>query len=119
MERLWEVWSSTYFKKKKNKNNNMVERIIQNGEGTIIDVRTRAEFQGGHAAGSINIPVNELMQRLDEVKSLKTPLVLCCASGGRSSMATHLLKQQGITCHDAGPWLSVNYLQSQSVRKAV
>jgi phage shock protein E len=93
----------------------MVEKIIKNGEGTIIDVRTRAEFQGGHAAGSINIPVNELMLRMEEVKSFTSPLVLCCASGGRSSMATHLLKQQGITCHDAGPWLNVNYLQSQSV----
>jgi phage shock protein E len=96
----------------------MVEQIIKNGEGTILDVRTRAEFQGGHAEGSVNIPVGELMQRLEEVKVLKSPLVLCCASGGRSSMATHLLKQQGIACHDAGPWVRVNYLQSQSVKVA-
>ena len=93
----------------------MVERIIKNGEGTIIDVRTRAEFQGGHANGSVNIPVNELTQRIEEVKSLKSPLVVCCASGGRSSMAAHLLKQQGIACHDAGSWINVNYLQNQSV----
>jgi len=95
----------------------MVEMIIKNGEGTIIDVRSRSEFQGGHAAGSVNIPVNELMHRIEELKSLKSPLVLCCASGGRSSMAAHLLKQQGIECHDAGPWLAVNYLQSQSVNR--
>lgn len=93
----------------------MVEQIILNGEGTIVDVRTRAEFQGGHAAGSVNIPVNELMIRLDEVKSLKSPLVLCCASGGRSAMATMLLKQQGVQCHDAGSWINVNYLQAQNV----
>jgi len=93
----------------------MVEQIIRNGEGTIIDVRTHSEFQSGHVAGSINIPVNELMLRIEEVKSYKSPIVLCCASGGRSSMAAHLLKQQGIACHDAGPWMNVNYLQSQSV----
>ncbi len=93
----------------------MVEKIIQNGEGTIIDVRTRAEFQGGNVAGSINIPVNELIQRIEEVKTLTSPLVLCCASGGRSSMAAHLLKQQGVACHDAGSWLTVNYLKNQSV----
>lgn len=93
----------------------MVEQIILNGEGTIVDVRTRAEFQDGHAAGSVNIPVNELMIRLDEVKSLKSPLVLCCASGGRSAMATMLLKQQGVQCHDAGSWINVNYLQAQNV----
>ncbi len=95
----------------------MVEKIIQNGEGTIIDVRTRAEFQGGNAEGSVNIPVNELIHRIEEVKSLRSPLILCCASGGRSSMATQLLKQQGVACHDAGSWHSVNYLQSKSVKK--
>lgn len=93
----------------------MVEQIILNNEGTIVDVRTRAEFQSGHAAGSVNIPVNELMTRLDEVKSLKSPLVLCCASGGRSAMATMMLKQQGVQCHDAGSWINVNYLQAQNV----
>lgn len=92
-----------------------VERIIQNQEGTIVDVRTPGEFQGGHVAGSINIPVNELTKRIAEVKALKLPLVLCCASGGRSAMAAHLLKQQGITCHDGGSWLSVNHLQSKTV----
>lgn len=95
----------------------MVEKIIQNGEGTIIDVRTRAEFQGGNATGSVNIPVNELIQRIEEVKSLKAPLILCCPSGGLSSMGTHLLKQQGVACHDAGSWLNVNHLQSKSVQK--
>ena len=93
----------------------MVEQIILNGEGTIIDVRTRAEFQGGHAAGSVNIPVNELMTRLEELKSMKAPYVLCCASGGRSAMATMMLKQQGVNCHDAGSWINVNYLQAQNV----
>jgi rhodanese-related sulfurtransferase len=97
----------------------MVEKFIQNGEGTIIDVRTRSEFQSSNAAGSVNIPINELIQRLDQIKSYKTPLILCCASGGRSSMATHLLKQQGVACHDAGSWLTVNYLQRQTVSKAV
>lgn len=93
----------------------MVETIIRNGEGTIIDVRTREEFQRGHAAGSVNIPVNGLALRIEEVKSLKSPLVLCCASGGRSSMGSHLLKQHDITCHDAGSWNNVNYLQNQTV----
>ncbi|MDZ7646230.1 MAG: rhodanese-like domain-containing protein [Cytophagales bacterium] len=92
-----------------------VEKIIQNQEGTIVDVRTPGEFQGGHVAGSINIPVNELSQRIEELKSLKSPLVLCCASGGRSAMAAHLLKQQAIACCDGGSWHSVNYLKNQSV----
>jgi phage shock protein E len=92
-----------------------VNQIIQNQEGTIVDVRTPGEFQGGHVAGSINIPVGELTHRIEELKNLKAPLVLCCASGGRSAMASHILKQQGITCYDGGSWLSVNYLRNQSV----
>jgi len=95
----------------------MIEQVIKKGEGTIVDVRTREEFEGGNAVGSVNIPLNELVLRMEEVRALNVPLVLCCASGGRSSMATRLLKQQGIACHDAGSWVNVNYLQSQLVNK--
>ena len=90
------------------------EQIIKEKRGTIVDVRTPGEFMGGNVIGSINIPVQELQQRLEEVKQLKTPLVLCCASGGRSSMATDFLKNQGIECCNGGTWLDVNYYQSQS-----
>lgn len=90
------------------------EQIIKEKRGTIVDVRTPSEFMGGNVLGSINIPVQELQQRLEEVKQLQTPLVLCCASGGRSSMATDFLKNQGIECCNGGTWLDVNYHQSQS-----
>jgi phage shock protein E len=90
------------------------EQIIKEKRGTIVDVRTPGEFMGGNVQGSINIPVQELQQRLHEIRQLKTPLVLCCASGGRSSMATDFLKNQGIECCNGGTWLDVNYYQSQS-----
>jgi phage shock protein E len=93
----------------------MIERIIRKGEGTVVDVRTRAEFQGGHVPGSVNIPVNELAMRADELRSLKQPLVLCCASGSRSGMAAQMLHRLGIESYDAGSWLSVNYFQNQTV----
>ena len=53
-----------------------LQKIIQDNQGTIVDVRTPAEFMGGHVAGSINIPLQEIVERLDELKKLKTPLVL-------------------------------------------
>ena len=96
----------------------MIKKIVQNGEGTIVDVRTQEEFQNGHAANSVNIPLQELAQKISEVKKLKSPLVLCCASGGRSAMAHNLLKQQGIECYDAGSWHNVNHLQNQTVNVA-
>ncbi|MEN9421336.1 MAG: hypothetical protein RLZZ107_810, partial [Bacteroidota bacterium] len=36
---------------------------------TIIDVRTRAEFAGGHVAGSINIPLQEITGHIEEIKA--------------------------------------------------
>jgi len=91
-----------------------IENIIREKKGTILDVRTSREFSGGSVAGSINIPLNEIPQRLNELKSMKTPLVLCCASGARSGQAHSFLEQYGIECCNAGSWLHVNYFQSQS-----
>lgn len=72
---------------------------------TIIDVRNADEFAKGHAAGSINIPLGELEQRLDEVRELaKEPLVLCCGGGSRSGRATDYLRAQGIACENGGSW---------------
>ncbi len=50
----------------------------------IIDVRTPQEFMCGNVAGSINIPLQEMQNKLDEIKEMQTPIVLCCASGVRS-----------------------------------
>lgn len=76
---------------------------------TIIDVRNYGEFMGGHVAGSINIPLQEIQQRLDEIKSLPQPIILCCASGNRSGQAMMFLRNQGIDCENGGSWLSVNH----------
>jgi rhodanese-related sulfurtransferase len=89
-----------------------IEHIIQEKQGTIVDVRTPEEFCGGHVAGAINIPLNEILHRLEELKTIKAPLVLCCASGNRSGQAHRYLSQQGIDCHNGGSWLDVNYYQS-------
>lgn len=92
-----------------------IEKIIKEKQGTIVDVRTPEEFMGGHVTGSINIPVQEIGNRMDEIKALKTPLVLCCASGGRSGMAQGFLSKQGIECINGGSWLDVNYYHAQTV----
>ncbi|MFN8358044.1 MAG: rhodanese-like domain-containing protein [Spirosomataceae bacterium] len=92
-----------------------VEQLVKEQQGTIVDVRTPEEFRGGHVAGSINIPLQEISQRLNEIKTLKAPLVLCCASGNRSGMATQILSSQGIECYNGGSWLTVNFYQSQLV----
>ncbi len=92
-----------------------IEKIIKEKQGTIVDVRTPSEFTGGNVAGSINIPLEELEKRMDELKKLKQPLVLCCASGGRSGQAHGYLAQKGIECFNGGSWLDVNYIHSQTL----
>ena len=79
-----------------------VEEIIKKDLGNIIDVRSYGEFMGGHVVDSINIALNEVPERLEEIKNLKMPLILCCASGNRSGQAQQLLSQQGIECYNGG-----------------
>ena len=76
---------------------------------SIIDVRTPEEFRGGHVAGSINIPLQEVQHRLEEIKLMTKPIILCCASGARSGSATAFLKRVGIDCENGGGWMEVNY----------
>jgi phage shock protein E len=102
----------SYSNKQQNQILMTVEHFIKENRGTIVDVRTREEFIGGHVATSINIPINEIPERMEEIKSLATPLILCCASGGRSGQAEHYLSQQGIECLNGGSWLNVNFYQS-------
>jgi phage shock protein E len=90
-----------------------LEKIIKEENCTIVDVRSHEEFMGGHVANSINIPLQTIPERIDELKGLNAPLVLCCASGNRSGQAQYFLSQQGLDCHNGGSWLNVNYYQSK------
>jgi phage shock protein E len=93
----------------------ILQEIIRQKKGTIVDVRTPAEFAGGHVAGSINIPLQELVANVERIKALEAPLVLCCASGNRSGQAEHYLKSLGMNdVHNAGSWLDVNYYASKN-----
>lgn len=78
-------------------------------EFTLIDVRTREEFSGGNVQGSVNIPLNEVVEREDEIRAMKQPIVFCCLSGGRSGQATQYFKSRGIECENGGGWMEVNH----------
>ena len=91
-----------------------IEEILKSQQGTVIDVRSRGEFSGGHVAGSINIPLMELPDNMEQLKSMQSPLILCCASGMRSAQAAHYLSRAGFECINGGSWLEVNYFQSKA-----
>ena len=81
--------------------------LIENG-ATIIDVRTRGEYSGGHIKGSLNIPLDQLSSNLKKIKSKDHPVITCCASGMRSGSAKNYLKSQGYTnVHNAGSWFNL------------
>jgi rhodanese-related sulfurtransferase len=62
----------------------------------ILDVRTEGEFGQGHLGRAVLIPVHELPGRLSELPAdKKTPILVYCAVGGRSSMAAVILKAKG------------------------
>ena len=58
----------------------------------LLDVRTNDEWAGGHIAGSVHIPMDQLMQRLDEVHDR---VVCVCAVGARSARVAQFLNAQG------------------------
>lgn len=64
----------------------------------VIDVRSPAEFAAGHIQDSINLPLDAFAQRIEQIAPDKhTPIILCCASGGRSGMACSFMMQRGYT----------------------
>jgi phage shock protein E len=73
----------------------------------IIDVRTPAEFKGGHVKGAVNIPLQSLQANFSKIPKNKT-LITCCASGMRSGSAKSLLKAAGYTVYNGGGWTSLN-----------
>lgn len=60
----------------------------------IVDVRSAKEYAGGHLDGSVNIPLNHLEERIDEVPQADQ-VVVHCAGGYRSSIAVSLLQKHG------------------------
>ncbi len=82
------------------------KELIKNG-ATIIDVRSKGEYQGGHIKGSVNIPLQNLESGIAKIKKDK-PVITCCASGMRSASATGILKSNGFTeVHNGGGWMSL------------
>lgn len=69
----------------------------------ILDVRTPAEFQGGHIKGAINIPVQVLDTQLAKLPKDKA-IITCCASGMRSGSAESMLKAKGYDVYNGGGW---------------
>lgn len=69
-------------------------RLINDSHAVVLDVREPAEFAAGHLPNARNIPMAELDKRVNDLPQGK-PVLVCCASGARSSRALSLLRQGG------------------------
>jgi len=83
-----------------------VESYLKSG-AVILDVRTKKEWDKGHIENAINIPLDELHTRFDEVKKLNKPIITCCQSGMRSAKAAQFLNLNTINATNGGGWASL------------
>jgi rhodanese-related sulfurtransferase len=84
----------------------LIPSLLEQG-GQIVDVRSVAEFVSAHKNGSINIPLDSLKNRMNELDKTKA-IILCCDSGSRSGMAKRILIAKGFeNVHNAGGWRSL------------
>jgi len=64
----------------------------------LLDVRTEEEYAEFHIPGAVNIPLNELADRIDEVEDAagENPIVTVCKTGVRSIMGAQTLYMAGL-----------------------
>jgi NADPH-dependent 2,4-dienoyl-CoA reductase/sulfur reductase-like enzyme/rhodanese-related sulfurtransferase len=74
---------------------------VATNESLMLDVRTPAEYAGGHVPSAINIPIDELRTRLTELPR-ETPIVTYCQVGQRGYLATRILLQNGFSVSNLG-----------------
>jgi rhodanese-related sulfurtransferase len=74
----------------------LAEELASLNPPLVIDVRTPAEWAAGHIEGSINLPLAQLQQRIDEVPRDRR-IAVHCTGGYRSSIAASVLRQHGMT----------------------
>ena len=74
-----------------------LETLPRDGSVTLLDTRTPGEYAAGHMEGFVNIPVDELRQRIGELEAGK-PVYVVCQSGLRSYLACRILAQHGYDC---------------------
>ena len=82
-----------------------LKQIMQEG-ATLLDVRTKEEFNAGHLPGAVNIPLQQLESRLSSIPKNKA-VITCCASGMRSGSAKSMLSAKGFEVHNGGGWRSL------------
>ena len=75
------------------------DKLPRDGSVILLDTRTAWEYSSGHIEGFVNVPVDELRERLDEIEPGK-PVYVICQSGLRSYIATRILEGYGYEAYN-------------------
>lgn len=76
-----------------------INHLPLDGSATLLDTRTPGEYSRGHVHGFVNIPVDELRERLEEIPTGK-PVYVMCQSGLRSYISTRILTGRGYDAYN-------------------
>jgi peroxiredoxin family protein/rhodanese-related sulfurtransferase/TusA-related sulfurtransferase len=76
-----------------------VKNLPRDGSVTLLDTRMPIEYENGHINGFINIPLDSLRSRLDELDKTK-PVYITCQIGLRGYIAARILSQNGFDAYN-------------------
>ncbi len=86
----------------------LLKDIPSSLHGTLIDVRTREEFDLCHVEGAVNIPWDLHLYYLDDLKQLPKPWLFYCEKGERSQWVVNSLKMIGFEeVYNVGEWIDL------------
>lgn len=83
-----------------------LQELLNEKEYTIIDVRTKAEYEESHIKDAINIPYDEIDESIDLDKDKN--IFVYCKSGQRSSVAYKKLSELGYGVYDLGAFAQID-----------
>ena len=93
------------------KTNNIKEFIDDNA--VIIDVRSESEFNSGNLEGSVNVPLKDLMYRVNEFEKEKKYITVCTV-GMRAESAKKFFKKRGYQVVNGGRWSNLKDLRNNA-----
>ena len=84
----------------KNEDVAKVEELIKSGKYTVIDVRTKEEYDAGHIKGALNFDYynDDFEEKIEEaLKDKDKPYIVYCRAGMRSLYSAEILEELGYT----------------------
>ena len=93
------------------KTNNIKQFIDDNA--VIIDVRSESEFNSGNLRGSVNVPLKDLMYRVNEFEKEKKYITVCTV-GMRAESAKKFFKKRGYQVLNGGRWSNLKDLRNNT-----